>query len=66
MAKKLWFVAEGEDGNNYWVSKKGRSIYISGPTGREHLCHPSVITQDNVKSEILLIFRTKVTNIKPA
>ncbi|MBS3029650.1 MAG: hypothetical protein HCA25_22030 [Dolichospermum sp. DET50] len=62
--KELWFIAEGEDGSNYWVRKKGRSIYISGPDGHEHLCHASVTNQDKVKSEILIVFRTKVVNIK--
>jgi hypothetical protein len=62
--KELWFIAEGEDGSHYWVRKKGRSIYISGPNGREHLCHPSVTDQDKVKSEIFLVFHTKVVNIK--
>lgn len=63
-SKELWFVAEGEDGRTYRVSKKGRSIYISGPDGREHLCHPSAKNQSDVKSEILLVFRAKVINIK--
>ncbi|MBE9238125.1 hypothetical protein IQ227_19365 [Anabaena aphanizomenioides LEGE 00250] len=62
--KELWFIAEGEDGSNYWVRKKGRSIYISGPNGHEHLCHASITNQDKVKSEIFHVFHTKVVKIK--
>jgi hypothetical protein len=62
--RELWFVAETEDGQNYWVYKKGRSIYISSPSGHEHLCHPSVTGQDKVKSEIFLVYHAKVVNTK--
>lgn len=62
--KELWFVAETEDGQNYWVYRKGRSIYISSPSGHEHLCHPSVAGQDKVKSEIFLVYHAKVVNTK--
>jgi len=62
--RELWFVAETEDGQNYWVYKKGRSIYISSPNGHEHLCHASVTGQNKVKSEILLVYQAKVVSIK--
>ncbi len=62
--KELIFVAEGEDSCNYWVYKKGRSFYIRDPNGHEHLCHPSVTSHERIKSEILLVFHTKVIGIK--
>ena len=62
--RELIFVAEAENGNNYWVYKKGSSFYISGPNGYEHLCHPSVTSHEKILSEILLVFNTKVVNVK--
>lgn len=61
MAKKeLIFVAEGENGCSYGVYKKGKAYYIHGPSGHEHLCHPSVTSHEQIKNEILLVFSTVV------
>lgn len=63
--KVLWFKAYCEDengvGSSVWVYKKGRSIYLSSQDSfKEHLCHPSIKSIEDVKSEILLVFRASV------
>lgn len=63
--KELWLVAEAESNDKrkvtFYIYRSGNSIYISGPNGYEHLCHPSVTDQDRVRSEILLVFHASVT-----
>lgn len=61
--KKFWFTAEAEDGENFHVYKKGGSIYVHSPCGKEYLCHPSVTSQEKVKREILLVFHSKIVSI---
>ena len=66
--KTFAFVAEGTapDGSivRHMVYRKGNSYYVSGPNSREHLCHPSVRNDDDVKNEILLVFQTKISSTK--
>lgn len=66
--KELWFKADCEDAkgvkSSIWVYKKGRSIYLSSQDSfQEHLCHPSVASVEKIKSEIFLVFQTRVIAI---
>ena len=69
-SRQFLFTAESEqeDGSikSFRVYKSGRDFYISpsGEFGREHLCHPSVRDQSKIKTEIMLVYHCKVTNIR--
>lgn len=58
------FFAVGENGSVFTVRKSGRSIYISDPDGKTHLCHPSVHGDTLIKNEIFLVFHERIIDIK--
>lgn len=66
--RELLFIAKGENDKgescSHNVHKNGGSIFVSGPNFKEHLCHPSVSSAEQIKREIYLVFQTKVTDIE--
>lgn len=66
--KEHWFTAICKNGDDreerYFVYRKGRSITISSPNFYEHLCHPSVGSEESVLREILLVWQAKVDRVE--
>lgn len=65
--KEFVCVAEGQSmtGETEYIQihKAGRTFFISEKSGREHTCHPSIRTIEDVPKEIILVFHVKVTRM---
>lgn len=67
--RESWFLADCETNAgkkvSVWVDREGSSVHLSPSNGyKSHLCHTSVSTMDEVKSEISIVYALKVISIK--